>query len=131
MDDLIVSLRREPSDEERALAEGVGLHDGACIPFHMFAKVAVRQHKDAGTIDEMAAMRQWFRRRAWALLLALAANVLGVGGFIVHRIRTSGADEERELRQAKDIETMQKEIWDLRKICGLDPQGMGIVQLGR
>lgn len=96
----------------------------------MFAKVAVQQQRDSGLIGEMAAMRQWFRRRAWALLLALAANVLGVGGFIVHRIRTSGADEEREIQQAKDIETMQKQIWDLRKLCGMDSQGMTIVQLG-
>lgn len=126
-----MSLRREPTEEERALAEGVGLHDGACIPFHMFAKVAVQQRRDSVIVGEMAAMRQWFRRRAWALLLALAANVLGVGGFVVHRIRTSGADEERELQQAKDIETLQKQVWDLRKLCGLDPQGLGIVQLGK
>lgn len=117
-DDPASFLRSPPTPEEHALAEHVGLHDGASIPFHMFAKVAVRQGRQAEWIGEMEAMRKWVRRRATAALLALAGNLTLFGGYVLHRVREGGAAEERALNQERAAierrEAMEREINELR-----------------
>ena len=128
--DLIAELRREPTDDERALAEGVGLSAGHPVPFHMFAKVAMKDDRQEVRLSAIEGTRKWFRRRARAALVAIAAGWLPGAGYAVHRIKAAGAEEEREAQQARDINRLEQDVRDLRKICGLDPQATTIVQLG-
>lgn len=130
MVDLIAELRREPTEDERALAEGVGLSTGHPVPFHMFAKVAMQDDRQEARIGAIEGTRKWFRRRARAALIAMAAGWMPAAGYAVHRIKAAGAEEEREAQQARDILRLEQDVRDLRKICGLDAQPMSIVQLG-
>lgn len=91
---LAVQLRKqpEPTSEEHLLAEQVGLHDGAEVPFHMFAKVAVKVHNHSWWFGELQKFGRQVRRRALAGLGFLAINVAAIGGhwLSVHDARVAG-----------------------------------------
>lgn len=117
-DDLIVSLRRDPTPEEHAIAEGVGLHDGAHVPFHMFAKVAGTGHQNARWIKSVDGLMKKARRHALTALGAMALNLAAFGGFLLHRASEDGAAGERavqvEQRNQERRDALQREIQDLR-----------------
>lgn len=124
-----MSLRKEPTEEERALADGVGFHAEEHVPFRMFAKVAMRADDHAAWIATMRVKRKWFRRRVPQAIVALIANLGLIGGYVVHVIRSAADDDAREVQQQRDIARLEQDVRDLRRICGLDYQGQAIVQL--
>lgn len=136
-DDLIVSLLKDPTSEEHAIAEGVGLHDGAHVPFRMFAKLAVTTRRHANWIGSMDGLMKKARRHALGALVALAVNLAAFGGFLLHRAREDGAAGERavqvEQRNQERQHALEREIQDLRldvrelraamrRMSGADPE---------
>lgn len=117
-DDLIVSLRRDPTPEEHAIAEGVGLHDGAHVPFHMFVKAAMQSERNREWIGGVDDLMKKARHRALAALGALVLNLGAFGGFLLHRAAEDGAASERvvqfEQRAVERRDALEREIQDLR-----------------
>lgn len=128
-DDLIVTLRKEPTPEEHAIAEGVGLHDGSHVPFHMFAKVAAAGHKNANWIGSMDGLMNKARRRALGALGALAFNLAALGGFLLHGAREEGAAGERAMQVEREIQDLRLDVRELRaamrRMSGADSIGPG------
>lgn len=124
---LAVQLRRQPdpTSEEHLLAEQVGLHDGAEVPFHMFAKMAVQVHDHSWWFGEIKKFGRQVRRRALAGLGFLAINVAAIAGhwLSVHDARIAGearaeaaerAFEQYRAGVARDFERVESEIAQLR-----------------
>lgn len=150
-DDLIVSLRKDASPEESALAEAVGRHDGDAVPFHMFAKIAVRAHRHGEWIGEVESTKKWFRRNSRMSIGFVIVNLFAGAGFLLHNASERGAAEEHALnfervtqeRAASEArwaqerrEAMEREIQDLRsqlveiraamrRMSGLSPDPSG------
>lgn len=120
-----VYLGTDPTIEERQLAQQLGRHDGDSVPFHMFAKVAMRLHKFAA----QAAGFEWFwrraRRHARTSLGALASTVVVIAGFVLHRVATEAAAQEHAVMQeqaevlyrngvTRQLESLDRDIRELR-----------------
>lgn len=117
-DDPAVFLKQPPSPEEHVLSQQVDLHDGAYVPFWMFAKVVIRQREHSVFIGEMRAISRKVRRHFMAGLAALAVNLTAVGGYALHRAAATGAAEEHAANQERVIQehrdAVEREIQDLR-----------------
>lgn len=146
--DPAIYLRQQPTPTSpcHLLVEQLDRHDGAPVPMHMLAKVAVRLHQ---AVDWMARWdgREKFARRAAAALTALAlANIGAVvtswlhahDARIVAEAETRAAEKaEVEYRKSvsdrldrleQDIRELRREI---RRIGGADPHpGVGVVAVG-
>ncbi len=122
-----VYLGRDPTPEEHLLAQQVGRHDGDSVPFHMVAKIALRLHRYASH----AAGFEWFwrraRRHARAALAALAANVVVIAGFVLHRVAVQAAAEEHAAAQeraeevyrdgvGKQLDRLDRDLRELRAV---------------
>lgn len=118
-EDLIVSLRKEVTTDEIILAEGLGLHQGASIPFRMFARVANWAHQHGLWIGERDDLEKKIKRRANAALGLLATSILTVIGGVAHRLVEEGRSEERaeqqERRRLEDREVWRRESDELRR----------------
>jgi hypothetical protein len=116
--DLIVSLKRLPTPEEHAVAEGVSLHDGAGVPFHMFVKVAMWAHRHENWIAERDDLERKIKRRANAAIGLLATSILTVIGGVAHRLVEEGRDDERAIQAERAAlerrDALEREIQDLR-----------------
>lgn len=117
-DDPAIYLKQPPTPEEHILSEQVGLHDGAEVPFWMFAKVAVRQRAQAMWISGIDAIARRIRRHFMAGLGALVINLTAIGGYAYHRAVASGAAEEHAANVERVIQehrdAVEREIQDLR-----------------
>lgn len=120
-----VYLGTDPTIEERQLAQQLGRHDGDSVPFHMFAKVAMRLHKFAAH----AAGFEWFwrraRRHARTSLGALLSTLVLIGGFVLHRVAAEAAAQEHAVMQeqaeilyrngvSRQLESLDRDIRELR-----------------
>lgn len=128
---------KAPTLEVKLLAEQIGQPPDATVPFWMFAELATRQSRDAAWIANRTDVEGKIKRKAWASLLALAGNLVLVVTIIGHRIKETGAAEERaaqqerstEIREAqrahefneyresmrRDMDRMEQDIRDLRR----------------
>lgn len=73
--------------------------------------------------------RKSIRRRVRAVLLALVVHLLAAGGCMIHYVKASGSAEEHEQQQNRDILRLEQDVRELRRVCGLDPEAITIVQL--
>lgn len=99
--DPAVYLQQEPTAEERILTEQAGLHYGAGVPMWMFAKLAVRQRRQSRWIASIDGLLRRVKRRARVGLGTLAANLVLLCGYAVHRIEASAAADERLAAQER------------------------------
>lgn len=120
-----VYLVGEPSREGHILTEQAGAHDGAPVPFWMFAEVALRLFGATSWIGRMDGA--WKRVRRYVYLAAgfAAANIGIVGANLVHAHDGRVAAEERaaagerafdEYRRVTDdkIEQLRLDVRELR-----------------
>lgn len=100
------------------LVEQLNSHDGAEVPMHMLAKVAVRVHKQSMWQGRMDKIRRQITRRALAVAGMLLANVAVVAGHWMASHDAGVADRESfvEYRRATDetIVELRKDIRELR-----------------
>jgi hypothetical protein len=156
-EDLIVSLSKEPTEDEIAVTEALQQHLGASIPFRMFVRVVTWVHRHGLWIGQKNEFERKIRRRASAGIAALAANLALVFGYAAHRLQASGAAEEhaaqveqrttdranlQEQRSLERRDVIEREIEDLRRqlselradlrrLTGTDkPGGVSVVTLG-
>lgn len=128
--DPAIYLRQQPSSTSpcHILVEQIDSHDGAPAPMHMLAKVAVRLH---ALVDWAARWdgREKLAKRAAAFLVALAlGNVAVIAKSWIHA-HDERIEAEAAARATKtQIERIEQEIRDLRRVCGIDPQPISIVQ---
>lgn len=141
----VAYLTQDPTPEETVLAEQVGQHLGAPVPFWMFARLALKQW---GVSAWAASRRKMERRlRRWVIAGAsiAATNLGGLFVFLYHRAdamaeqqRAVGAEQERAAELARDVqryrdateETIRELRLDIRelraamrKMTGVDPEG--------
>lgn len=113
-----VYLKREPTDEEHALVEAIGLHDGASTPAHMLAKVALRSQRHSEWQARLDGFLARARRYVVAAVVAAATNLAGVGLYWLHAHDTRVAEGERAAAQASSFDEYRrvtdKEIAELR-----------------
>lgn len=88
-------LAQDPAPEEQLLGKQTDLHDGAAVPWWMFAKVALRVYRIALWVagaDKLAT-----RARRWMIagVTIACANLGGVAVYSVHRIQESAVEAER------------------------------------
>lgn len=130
--DPAVYLQR-PSPAGHVLGEQVGLHNGAAVPWWMFAETALRLERVCAWIAARSRLERRVRRAAIAGLATLAANVALIVGFAYHRAETSGAEREHAANVDRQILKIEAELGELRGIIwkrfGLtpDPKDVGIV----
>lgn len=137
LDDPAVYLNQPATPDERMLGEQVGLHNGDATPWWMFAKLALRDKKQAVWIGGMEGFFKAIRRYARIGLMALAANLVAIGGYALHWAASNGAAEERSAAQerafteyrsavAKRLDELREDIRELRlalnKLSGYGPQ---------
>jgi hypothetical protein len=121
-----VYLRQPPTPAERALAEQVGLHDGAPVPFWMLAKVVLRLFPMAEWDDRFKTA--WRRVRRYVAAGAIAAGAHLSAGAIywlhAHDARVAAEEraaaterESREYRRTNDdkIEQLRLDVRELRR----------------
>lgn len=115
---LAVRLRKEPTQEERDLAQQVGLSDVQGVPAHMFVKVAVITDRHDRWHDRID--RAWARVRRYVIGAVLAAAT-SVSGLVIDWLhadeaRVAAAEHaaagEREFREYR--RNVEKEMSELR-----------------
>jgi hypothetical protein len=122
---LAARLRREPTAEERSLAQLVDRHDGAEVPFHMFAKVAIMTDGHERWFDRLE--RAWRRSRRYVMAGVLSAATslgsLGLYWLHAHDERVAAAAREAAAQVALDeyrhvtsdkIEQLRLDVRELR-----------------
>lgn len=132
----IVYLTQPPSPSEHTLAAALGLHDGAVVPFWMFAKVVERLHLAVAWVSKADAVKRWVRRSLIAGVGAAALNLSAIGGYALHRAAAEATAEEHAAGLARvaeiyrmindeKIDQLRIEVAQLRsallKISGIDP----------
>jgi hypothetical protein len=110
-------LAQEPTPHERLLGKQADLHDGAAVPWWMFAKVVLRGHAIALWVARADTLSKRTRRWLIAGVTIALANLGGVALYSVHRIQESAVAEERSavLRQtvADDRAEMLRRIAEM------------------
>lgn len=94
-DDPAAYLVQKPTAEEHLLSEQVGLHNGAAVPWWMFAKLVVRDRRRGRWIAQMDGLFRKVRRYAIAGVTTLAVNLTAIGGYALHRADSNARAEER------------------------------------
>lgn len=138
-----VYLKQPPTDEEHILSQQVDLHNGAPVPFWMFAKLVVRLRRHGQWIATMDLLMRKAKRHVWAGLGTLAANLVVIVMFAQSHARSAGAAEEHAAQQERafneyrdsarrEIGELRQDIrelrLELRKMSGVDPRpGISIV----
>lgn len=132
----IVYLSQPPVPADHSLAAAVGLHDGAHVPFWMFAKVADRLHLTATWVSRFDTFVRRGRRWAVAGISAALLNLGLAAHYVVTRAEAVGAADERAAAVQRDadiyrtateekITELRLDIRELRaalrKMSGLDP----------
>ena len=128
--DPAIYLRQQPSPTSpcHLLVEMVGSHDGDHVPMHMLAKVAVRVRDQAVWAARWDGREKWAKRAATFLIALVLGNVAVIAKSWIHAHdeRIEAAAEARALKG--QIERIERDIMELRRVCGLDPKPLTIVQ---
>lgn len=128
--DPAVYLRQQPSPTSpcHLLVEQIGSHDGDSVPMHMMAKVAVRLHRFADWVARWDGRERWARRAVAFVVGAALANAMAIGTWWLraHDARIEAAAEAKATKS--QIERIEQNILELRRVCGLDPKPISIVQ---
>jgi hypothetical protein len=125
-DSLVADLRREPTREEKDVIDLLQASSGAHVPFHMFAKIALRTHRLWAWIGRKDRLYRSARNHAWAAILSAGASLGSIGAYMLHRhdeivtaAERAAADERvNEVRReatAETIKQLQKDIDQLRE----------------
>ncbi len=126
-DDPSVYMRPPISPDEHLLVEqiGQGQHDGAQVPFWMFAKLALRVKRQGAWIGRVDSLFRAVRRHARVGLGALAANLIAIASFALHHAAVEGAAREHDAAEERaeseyrrvinhQLEQLDKDIRELR-----------------
>lgn len=113
-------LAQDPTPGEQLLGRQADLHDGAAVPWWMFAKVTLRLYRIALWVagaDKMAT-----RARRWLIagVTMAVANLGGVAVYSVHRIQESAVAEERAAVLRENVVQDRAEM--LRRLADIAAQ---------
>ena len=135
-DPAVFLSKSSPSPEGHQLTEQLDQHTGAPVPFWMFSEAMVKLRWALEWIVSRDKTEGALRRHVRAALLALAGNLVLLGGYAVHRLEANGAAQAHAADQAAAFieyrESVRREMddlrhqlselrADLRRLSGADP----------
>jgi hypothetical protein len=111
-------LAQDPTPGEQLLGKQADLHDGAAVPWWMFAKVVVRLHAIAVWVARADTLSKRTRRWLIAGVTIALANIGGVAVYSVHRIQESAVVEERAAVLREKV--VQDQVDMLRRLAEMN-----------
>jgi len=113
-------LADQPTEDERRLGRQVDLHDGAPVPFWMFAKLAIRQQATATWVASANRWGAWLRRGIIAVLTIGATNVGTFAYGCSNRLQAQAAAAEQAAEMRRQIDLLETHVWQLRNMGSTD-----------
>jgi len=110
-----------PRPGEADLAQAVGLHTGASVPFWMFARAVDRLHGVTSWATARDRVERRVRQAVIALGLALAGNLWLVVTTMQTRATEAGEARARSSDQAHELDQIRLDLRGLwQKVSGVD-----------
>ncbi len=124
-------LTDQPTEDERRLGRQVDLHDGAAVPFWMFAKVVIRGHQAVVWVASANRWGTWLRRGVIAVLTIGATNIGTFAYGCSNRLQAQAAAAEQAAEMRREIDLLESHVWQLRNMGSTDPRPKPGAPLGQ